>query len=439
MTAEIGVLSPIGVALATDSAVSVGLDASKIFTSADKLFELSERAPVGVMVYGSAGHLNIAWETTIKLYRRQLGDATFPRLRDYVVDFVRYLTSNPMFPASAQESWMRDAARGYLQFVTDRLQKELQAEIEAQGGVDDAGIAEAFGKLIADEVAKTEASSRLFDLDEEFEKRVADEHASLIATVASDVLGKLPASEEARGLLLASVSRLLCRERSLQQSGVVLAGFGDEDYHPGLFELDVRGHACDRPLLKWGREAQVGYGADQSDAFVIPFAQTAEAWTFIQGIDPRLKSSLPDSVGELIDGVARTILDKVGTREPTLRDALAPEVEARLAELKTAFNQKLAERLEADYSSPVLRMVGSLPKDELGSMAESLVNLSRFRRRVSSEKETVGGPIDVAVITKADGFIWLRRKHYFRPELNLRHLARYDWGRGRADGGRETR
>jgi hypothetical protein len=32
--------------------------------------------------------------------------------------------------------------------------------------------------------------------------------------------------------------------------------------------------------------------------------------------------------------------------------------------------------------------------------------------------ETVAGPIDVAVISKGDGFIWIKRKHYFSPELN---------------------
>ena len=76
------------------------------------------------------------------------------------------------------------------------------------------------------------------------------------------------------------------------------------------------------------------------------------------------------------------------------------------------------------FSDRVMEMVASLPKDELGAMAESLVNLTKFKRRVTKEEETVGGPIDVAVITKGDGFVWIRRKHYFRPELNPRVVAR---------------
>lgn len=67
-----------------------------------------------------------------------------------------------------------------------------------------------------------------------------------------------------------------------------------------------------------------------------------------------------------------------------------------------------------------------LPKDELAAMAEALVNLTSFKRKVSMETETVGGPIDVAVISKGDGFIWIKRKHYFKSELNPQFFANYN-------------
>jgi hypothetical protein len=41
------------------------------------------------------------------------------------------------------------------------------------------------------------------------------------------------------------------------------------------------------------------------------------------------------------------------------------------------------------------------------------------------DAETVGGPIDVAVISKGDGFIWIKRKHYFKSELNPQFFANY--------------
>ena len=59
MTAEVGVLNAMGVALAADSAVSIGPNANKIFSSADKLFNLSTSAPVGIMINGNASLLGI--------------------------------------------------------------------------------------------------------------------------------------------------------------------------------------------------------------------------------------------------------------------------------------------------------------------------------------------------------------------------------------------
>ena len=35
---------------------------------------------------------------------------------------------------------------------------------------------------------------------------------------------------------------------------------------------------------------------------------------------------------------------------------------------------------------------------------------------------TVGGPIDVSIISKGDGFIWLKRKHYFERKYNPQYF-----------------
>jgi hypothetical protein len=69
-------------------------------------------------------------------------------------------------------------------------------------------------------------------------------------------------------------------------------------------------------------------------------------------------------------------------------------------------------------------MVEFMPKPELAKMAEALVELTSIKRRVTRGMETVGGPIDVAVISQSEGFVWIRRKHYFPAELNSRYFSR---------------
>ncbi len=76
-------------------------------------------------------------------------------------------------------------------------------------------------------------------------------------------------------------------------------------------------------------------------------------------------------------------------------------------------------------SDSIIKAVEALPKDELAAMAESLVNLTILKRKISLSTETVGGPIDVAVITKGDGLVWIKRKHYFHRDLNAQFFANY--------------
>ncbi len=104
MTAEIAILNSNAVALAADSAVTVGREAGKVYASADKLFQMSNNEPVGIMLYGQATFLGVPWETVIKCYRSELGNKTFPKLADYLQDFIRYVKkSKQMFPRKQQK------------------------------------------------------------------------------------------------------------------------------------------------------------------------------------------------------------------------------------------------------------------------------------------------------------------------------------------------
>ena len=69
-------------------------------------------------------------------------------------------------------------------------------------------------------------------------------------------------------------------------------------------------------------------------------------------------------------------------------------------------------------------MVLFMAKQESSHLAESLVNITSLKRKYSPDEESVGGPVDVAVISRNDGFVWAKRKHYFPAELNQRYFAR---------------
>ncbi len=59
--------------------------------------------------------------------------------------------------------------------------------------------------------------------------------------------------------------------------------------------------------------------------------------------------------------------------------------------LLSEFKEAIVDFQRKNNRQPILDMVGVLPKDELAAMAESLVNLTVFKRKVSKAVETVRG------------------------------------------------
>jgi ATP-dependent protease HslVU (ClpYQ) peptidase subunit len=75
MTAEVAIMNKSAIAVAADSAITVGKN--KVHRNANKIFQLCDSAPIGAMIYGSAELAGMPWETLIKLFRSEHGRASY--------------------------------------------------------------------------------------------------------------------------------------------------------------------------------------------------------------------------------------------------------------------------------------------------------------------------------------------------------------------------
>ena len=108
MTAIVGVLNKHGVALAADSAVSFG-NTHKVVNTGNKVFALSKYQPVAIATYGRSAFMGTPWDIIIKLYRKKLGKHSFPKLDEYVNDFIKYLHDQKFFAeVLTQHRYLRD-------------------------------------------------------------------------------------------------------------------------------------------------------------------------------------------------------------------------------------------------------------------------------------------------------------------------------------------
>ena len=75
MTAEIAIVNRNGIALAADSALTIGSD--RVWNSSNKLFSLGPDNDIAVMVYGAGQFEGFPWELIIKLFRKETADQRF--------------------------------------------------------------------------------------------------------------------------------------------------------------------------------------------------------------------------------------------------------------------------------------------------------------------------------------------------------------------------
>jgi hypothetical protein len=90
--------------LAADSATTVrfwnkGKREVRYFKGANKLFQLSNHHPVGLMIYGTATLHEIPWELIVKEFRDSIGADSSDKLPGYTQKFCDFVKSHTgMFP-----------------------------------------------------------------------------------------------------------------------------------------------------------------------------------------------------------------------------------------------------------------------------------------------------------------------------------------------------
>lgn len=422
MTAEVTVMNCTGVALAADSAVTIGHQAKKIYTSAEKLFQLSNHAPVGIMIYGNANFVGIPWETIIKEYRKSLGTKVFPRLEDYTTDFLRFINKNRLiFPKKRQIEEAVKLIWLFYNQLLDGMARKLDTEAEGRDGLTDDDLKPILSNVVEKCLSDVKNATLLPGHNSKTTENVRRTFSKHIRELKSQVFGDLPFSVAANRQLTSIAIELLVRDYfGSAKSGVVFSGYGEQEYLPVVIHYEFEDMVLNRArCLERNRQIT----SEDSPAAVMPFAQQDMVYSFMQGITHDLQKFYSTSAARLILGMASSIVNEIEKSDKTLAEKiernLNKQVPVTIRDLFSRWSKK-----QEIYWQPVLQIVSTLPKDELAAMAENLVNLTKFRRRVTAVHETVGGPIDIALITKGDGFIWIKRKHYFDPKFNPRVMAK---------------
>lgn len=416
MTAEIAIMNKVGIALAADSKVSIsGAGTLKTFDTVNKLFTLSKVHPVGIMIWGNAEFMQYPWEVIIKQFRDSKKNKSEQTVEKWANDFIVYLKT--------YRSSKKEDIGGNIYGILDSHFEELKS----------VGRAIARGRGVSS--SSSEYSEVLIDYLEykisEFEyeklflnknqiKPVLVKYLDYIGQAISDNF-----STESESLFNKvqefAVKSLVHEVFSPQSSGFVVAGYGEKEVFPALVEFETDGFVGSH--LKITRR-NLKCVSPSCASVIYPFAQKEMVQRFMNGVDPNFMDFADTIYTNAMVNNCIEVLNRYGMRKHKVAKVRGQIEQAVNASIDSV-HKALADEQTNEYWLPIIGMVKLLPKDELPHLAESLVALTSLKRHVSHDPETVGGPIDVALISKSDGFIWIKRKHYFSAELNPQFSAGY--------------
>lgn len=84
------------------------------------------------------------------------------------------------------------------------------------------------------------------------------------------------------------------------------------------------------------------------------------------------------------------------------------------SDMEKRHSESMDEYMQEEYIDGIVNAVESFNVEDMANIAENLVSITSLQRHFSSSDKTVGGPIDVAVITRAEGFVWVRHKDFIK-------------------------
>lgn len=367
--------------------------------------------------------MGLPWETIIKEFRNHSKNKNFDTVSSCAESFLKYLElSESVFSAELQKEYVFQSFVSYCVLLKDDIKEKLQSLKKTGDKIKLSLLKEISRDVVEEHLNNVTKNEVLPFASKEFCDGFLAHYDDQLNQAIEVSLGKLPLFTDSRKKLKEIALGLFTRDIfPSNATGIVVSGFGDNEVCPALEYYVIE--AIINGKLKYKIKNRFNID-NNNEALVIAFAQSEMVHLFMEGIDPKLG----DFQNSYIENLFKKLPDILVSNLDQYSDDDAKMLEEQLSkvfiDLLIQYKESMANYRQNSYVEPITSVVRILQKDELAEMAEALVNLTSFKRKMSMELETVGGPIDVALISKGEGLVWMKRKHYFTQDLNPRYLIK---------------
>ena len=430
MTAVIGILNKRGAAIAADSAVTRRNQFNhKVTKNGNKMVRLSNVVPVSVMLTGNGAFLDTTWDIIIRHYRQHRGEIMHGTVEACVHDFFNYLADNHLF---CDEEIVDVFLCGQVEDVFEKAMNNVHPKVKNRdeegkltspktyqkaaiknleryrGEWSESGVSEHFKDYTIQQFH--EFAGPMID---GFFKNICYQEGEIIkrGQFPKDFLDAVREPFE-QALMTWMTTR---RERVRGSAELVFTGYGADQKYPSLISTVVFEGFDNRVNYHISPEDIICI-SDERPVAMCPFAQTDVINSILKGISPHYFNLVCQKNLDQFHPLFNSSVFELDEDEehPDMDFSQFQQMldEVKVDDLGRNFfstcnrilkkNQQQWEEALVDYD--LLAMA---------ALAQSLIHLTGFHRILHFREEGVGGPVDLAVITKTEGFTWMSRKSWY--------------------------
>ncbi len=416
MTSLVVVMNNRAAAVAADSAMKTTWDdRQRNRLGVRKIFQLNNRLPICVMTHRSADVMNMAWGPIFVSYRQQYGNKLFATVEDCAEHFLSFLDGyQDFFTESVQTRAYLDYVEALFDWVRTNVNEIVRREKEEPSESGPKSMREVMRlatDLVFEDIMTTPNDEPRADLpgfDGSFARDLQRKYAADVQHLIDQYFAEGEPDKETIRRLREMAALAVTKDffpDFFEPSGLVFTGYGERQITPQMVAYLV-GFAVNGKLRR--RLSNVKSISSDDPVIIAPFADDRMLHTFLTGMDEDLQDYVTDQIIDLAVSIRdRTIAQLPQLNRDQRRRFSQSYSDDEIVDLINEFLSRLDNFQYAQHTHPILLAIESLPEKDLATTAEMFVKLNEFQHHVSLDLATVGGDIDVALLTN-ESFRWVK-------------------------------
>ena len=426
MTTQVVLMNGLGIALASDSAVTAG---GKVLNSSEKVFDLQLPHKIAILSSGRAQFMGHPWEVLLSAWSESLTKPfeSVIEYRDSLYGFLRGLFQDSSDFSLFEANYLRAtyfAETGVKNKIFEILQAVVLPFFQSKLNEEDYEIflndnlwtdesRKKFSKLVNKELViemKTafdqaaENRSSFFQAADDVTlaqaKIWADKYWNQMGVLPADDFPYWPEIPEFNEMVNELLATYLVHADYEGESNIVIVGFGSKDLFPSASQVFF--HGMFRGTIIKRFEEGFESSPEPRSAF---FGQSDAIRALTRGEDSVLTSTAIEASRKTLGDIVEQLSESTDEHAQRAREYVQQSIDldAIGEEMRRAGNEM---RLE-----PFTRAIAMSPILDLSEFAAQLVSVQAASAALTQDNPSVGGFVDVATITHRRGFEWIRHKH----------------------------